>query len=113
MLKQLHVEAYQFHADRRDRAQFPQAFHPGQDILEPALKRGRQPPLAPSPVAPSRLSVSGLSAATRSAHCPAVGEGILDGLPAMGEFSGKDDFATLRVEDGDASGTAARVDLEA
>jgi hypothetical protein len=59
------------------------------------------------------LAVPGMTLPATTTHAPTRIQGLFDGLPAMRQFGGKDDFATAITDERQSGGFAAGIKFEA
>jgi hypothetical protein len=111
--KHLHVEAHELLADAAHWRVATQASHPGQDVAQPTLQRGWQPPFGSSPILETGLAIPGLARPPSSARSSTLLQILLDLLSAMGELGRKDHLTRSIIDQGHPRGPASWIQLEA
>src|SRR6266699_2715943 len=102
VLHGLHIELDQFHADRLNGAQTPQAPYPGEHVGNPAFQRGRKPPFSPGTLAvvEARLAVPRETGASLASHATPGIYALLDAGSPMAEFCRPHHFPARVIDQG-------------
>ena len=107
------IELDEFLTDGDYRTESDETTRPGERISQTAFERRWQPSLLLiAPVVKSGLPIAGCALTAISPDCSSAIQALFNGMPTMGEFSGKDDFTCRIVDNGYAGRFAAWVELE-
>src|SRR5262249_52063443 len=104
VLHHLQIEFDPFHCQAFDRIDAHQPARDRRNVFNTTFKRRRRPTFGASAIVEARRAITGLSTAASTTLGATRIKTFLDRVPAMNDFSGEDDFASLLVDDGEAGG---------